>query len=149
MAPQGRDGEVVPFSVFSGLDTDELRALPVIAPGRSQTTRVQALIAGMNLLDGSLNSTFAKRGQIALAESGEQRSAPAGFEEVSVADPGTGRVLVAYRKVGGADGPWYAADLLDQAKAELAQTPPPSAGRIASIFGDIELVRLAFNIFED
>jgi hypothetical protein len=146
---EGNTAQVVPLSVFAGLDIEDLRGLPVVAPGRSQTTRVQALVAGMNLLDGSLNSTFAKRGQISLVGSGEQRAVPAGFEEVRVADPATGRDFIAYRKTNGEDGPWYAADMLEAAQAELASTPAPSAGRIASIFGDIELVRLAFNIFEE
>lgn len=150
---EGNTAQVVPLSVFAGLDIEDVANLPVIAPGRSQTTRVQALIAGMNLLDGSLNSTFAKRGQISLVGSGEQRAVPAGFEEVRVADPGTGRDFIAYRKVGNEDGPWYAADMLEAARVEVerfqAGDPEVTEGRIAGIFGDIELVRLAFNIFEE
>jgi hypothetical protein len=109
---------------------------------------VQALVAGMNLLDGSLNPVFAKRGQISLAGSGEQRTAPPGFDLVEVADPGTGRVFVAYRKTGDGPGTWYAADLLEQAKV-LIPTPGVTEGEIASFFGDIELVRLAFTVFGD
>jgi hypothetical protein len=150
---QAARAEVVPLSVFAGIDVEDLVGLPVIAPGRSQTTRVQALVAGMNLLDGSLNSTFAKRGQISLVGSGEQRTVPTGFEEVRVADPATGRDFVAYRKADGTGGPWYAADMLESAKTQVerfeAGDQEVTEGTIASIFGDIELVRLAFNIFEE
>jgi hypothetical protein len=142
--PQGAGGQVVERTVFT--NPADLVGLPVIAPGRSYTTRVQALVAGMNLLDGALNPAFAKQGQISLVGSGEQRDVPDGFEEVSIGDPASGRVFVAYRKVGNTDGPWYAADLLERAKAIVAD-PASTTGDKAGIFGDIELVRLAFGIF--
>jgi len=66
-----------------------------------------------------------------------------------VANPFTGRSFVAYRKIDNSDGPWYAADLLDQAKA-LVNVPEGTEldeAAINNIFGDIELVRLAFNVF--
>lgn len=144
----GRPAEVIEHTLFSGLDAEQLAALPVIAPGRSQTTRVQALVAGMNLLDGTLNSTFAKQGQISLSGSGEQRVAPAGFDLVEAADPFSGRVFIAYRRSDGTGGPWYAADMLDRANAIVAEDPEDE-GRIRAVFGDIELIRLAFKVFEN
>jgi hypothetical protein len=103
----------------------------------------------MNLLDGSLNAAFAKRGQISLLGSGEQRTAPPGFDLVEVANPFTGRSFVAYRKSDNTDGPWYAADLLEQAKALVTPVPGEELDQAAinNVFGDIELVRMAFNIF--
>jgi hypothetical protein len=44
------------------------------------------------------------------------------------------------------DGPWYAADLLDQAKL-LVDAETLDEPAINNIFGDIELVRMAFNVF--
>jgi len=145
--PEARPAQVLQRSVFSVLDgmtADVISTLPIIEPGRTQTTRVQALVAGMNLLDGSLNAAFAKRGQISLAGSGEEREAPAGFELVEVADPRSGRVFVAYRKSDNSDGPWYAADMLEQAQALIAANAP--AAEINSFFGDIELVRRAYTL---
>jgi hypothetical protein len=146
MRPAASPAEVVPRSVFLPMTPAALASLPVIAPGRTYTTRVQALVAGMNLMDGSLNATFAKQGQISLAGSGEQRTAPAGFDLVESIDPTTGRVFVAYRKSDGTGGPWYAADLLDVAN-EVVANPDSTEGDIANVFGDVELVRFAFNIF--
>ena len=146
--PEARPAQVLQRSVFSVLDgmtPEVIQTLPIIEPGRTQTTRVQALVAGMNLLDGSLNPAFAKRGQISLAGSGEQRVAPEGFDLVEVADPRSGRVFVAYRKSDNSDGPWYAADMLEQAQALIDSGA--SAPEINAFFGDIELVRFAFKIF--
>jgi len=147
--PEARPAQVLQRSVFSVLDgmtAEVISTLPVIEPGRTQTTRVQALVAGMNLLDGSLNPAFAKRGEISLAGSGEQRVVPPeGFELVEVADPTSGRVFVAYRKADNSDGPWYAADLLEQAQKMIDDGAP--APEVNAFFGDIELVRLAFKVF--
>jgi uncharacterized protein DUF4953 len=146
MRPAASRAEVVPRSVFMQMTPAALASLPVIAPGRTYTTRVQALVAGMSLMDGSLNATFAKQGQISLAGSGEQRTAPAEFDLVESTDPTTGRVFVAYRKSDGTGGPWYAADLLDVAN-EVVSNADATEADIANIFGDVELVRFAFNIF--
>ena len=65
---------------------------------------------------------------------------------MEVADPESGRVFVAFRSTDPAQGgPWYAADLIEKAQ-RLVADPAADAGDIASIFGDIELVRMAFNI---
>jgi hypothetical protein len=147
--PEARPAEVLQRSVFTTMEPADVATLPIVAPGRTYTTRVQALVAGMNLMDGSLNPTFAKQGQISLLGSGEQRVASPGFDLVEVADPLTGRAFVAYRKSDGTGGPWYAADLLDEAKAILATPGGADDGDVTNIFGDIELVRLAFKIFGD
>jgi hypothetical protein len=140
-------GQVVQRTVFVGdLTEEQIAQLPVVAPGRTYTTRVQALVAGMNLLDGSLNAEYAKRGQISLLGSGEQRTAPEGFEAVEVANPISGRSFVAYRKVGDPEGQWYAADLLQKTKT-LIDSGNATEADIENAFGDIELVRLAFGIF--
>lgn len=141
-------GTVVPLSLFNDMEDEEIAKLPVLAPGRTYTTRVQALVAGMNMLDGSLNASFAKRGQISLLGSGEQRTAPEGFELVEVANPNSGRSFVAYRKTDGSPG-WYAADLIEKAKQIVDPDSGASAAEIDNIFGDIELVRLAFGILGD
>jgi len=138
------DPSVINLSVFT--DPSTTAVLPLVQPGRTYTTRVQALVAGMNLLDGTLNATFAKQGQISLGGSGEQRTAPAGFTEVTATDPASGRIFVAYRKTDGTGGPWYAADMLDAAQ-KLVDSGTATAGDITSAFGDVELVRLAFGIF--
>jgi Met-zincin len=139
-------GQVLERTLFSGLTDEQVAQLPVIAPGRTYTTRVQSLVAGMNLLDGSLNADYAKRGQISLLGSGEQRTPPAGFEAVEVASPTTGRSFVAYRQIGDVSGAWYAADLLEKTK-KLIDGGTASDADIENAFGDIELVRLAFGIF--
>jgi len=139
--------QVVQRSIFD--DPAAPSTAPVIAPGRSYTTRVQSLVAGMNLLDGTLNPAFARQSQISLLGSGEQRTPPAGFDAVSVSDPVSGREFVAYRKTGNVDGPWYGADLLEQAqkiKDDPSLTDQERASNLSNIFGDIELVRFAFNI---
>jgi uncharacterized protein DUF4953 len=144
--PTASTAQVLQRSVFTDMTDADVAALPVVTPGRTYTTRVQALVAGMNLMDSSLNATFAKQGQISLAGSGEQRTPPAGFELVESTDPTTGRVFVAYRKQDGTGGPWYAADLLDHANAVIAD-PASTDADITNVFGDVELVRFAFNIF--
>jgi hypothetical protein len=144
--PDASKAEVLQRSVFTGMTDAAVAALPTVTPGRTYTTRVQALVAGMNLMDGSLNATFAKQGQISLAGSGEQRTPPAGFELVEATDPTTGRVFVAYRTVDRSGGPWYAADLLDHANVVVAN-PASTEADITNVFGDVELVRFAFNIF--
>jgi len=139
--------QVVQRSIFD--DPEAPSTAPVIAPGRSYTTRVQSLVAGMNLLDGTLNPAFARQGQISLLGSGEQRTPPTGFDAVSVSDPVSGREFVAYRKTGNVDGPWYGADLLEQAqkiKDDPSLTDQQRASDLSNIFGDIELVRFAFNV---
>jgi hypothetical protein len=139
--------QVVQRSIFD--DPENPSTAPVIAPGRSYTTRVQALVAGMNLLDGTLNPKFARQGQISLVGSGESRTPPAGFEAVQVDDPVSGRMFVAFRKADGSEGPWYGADLLSKAlqiKADPNLDDRTRASELANIFGDIELVRFAFNI---
>jgi len=141
-------GAVVPLSLFNEMPDEEVAKLPVLAPGRTYTTRVQALVAGMNMLDGSLNAAFAKRGQISLLGSGEQRTAPDGFELVEVANPSSGRSFVAYRKTDGSPG-WYAADLIEKAQQVVAPDSGASQADIDNVFGDIELVRLAFGILGD
>jgi len=140
-------GEVVPRTFFDNRPPEELAKLPNIAPGRTYTTRVQALIAGMNLLDSSLNPAYAKRGQISLLGSGEVRSAPEGFELVDVADPKSGRMFVSYRRAGDPPGTWYAAELLEKAKVAIGNGA--SEAEIENIFGDIELTRLAYGVFSD
>ncbi|MEY2935368.1 MAG: hypothetical protein RL033_6117 [Pseudomonadota bacterium] len=140
---QGGTAQVVSRDVFT--DPAATAQLPVIAPGRSYTTRVQALVAGMNLLDSSLNTKFAKQGQVSLVGSGESRTAPAGFTSVEVADPVSGRVFQAFRSADRSGGPWYAADLVEQAQ-KLVADPNADEGDIASVFGDLELVRMAFNV---
>jgi len=139
--------QVVQRSIFD--DPAIPNGAPVIAPGRSYTTRVQSLVAGMNLLDGTLNPSFARQGQISLLGSGEQRTPPAGFDAVQVSDPASGRMFVAYRKTGNVDGPWYGADMLDQAqkiKDDPTLTDQDRDSALSQIFGDIEFVRFAFNI---
>jgi hypothetical protein len=138
-------GEVVPLALFSDLTDEQVAQLPLVAPGRTYTTRVQSLVAGMNLLDGSLNAAYAKRGQISLLGSGEQRTPPEGFEAVEVASPGSGRSFVAYRKIGDAPGIWYAAELIEKTAQLIRDGADP--GEIEQSIGDIELVRMAFNIF--
>jgi hypothetical protein len=141
-------GQVVPRAVFSDLSPEQIAQLPVVAPGRTYTTRVQALVAGMNLLDGNLNPAYAKRGQISLLGSGEVRTAPEGFEMVEVADPKSGRMFVAYKKSTDPQGTWYAAELLEKAQALIGREGV-TEGEISSIFGDIELTRLAYSVFSD
>jgi len=141
-------GTVVQRTLFNEMEDTDIAKLPVLAPGRTYTTRVQALVAGMNLLDGSLNASFAKRGQISLLGSGEQRTPPDGFEVVEVASPNSGRSFVAYRKADKSGGPWYAADLIEKAQ-KVVNTPNVSQADIDNAFGDIELVRLAFGILGD
>jgi hypothetical protein len=141
-------GSVVPLSLFNDMTDEEVARLPVLAPGRTYTTRVQALVAGMNMLDGSLNAAFAKRGQISLLGSGEQRTAPEGYELVEAYNPGSGRSFVAYRSTDPASTGWYAADLLERA-AQIVADPNSSEADIENVFGDIELVRLAFGILGD
>jgi hypothetical protein len=138
-------GEVVQRTLFNGMTEEEVAQLPVLQPGRTYTTRVQALVAGMNLLDGSLNAEFAKRGQISLLGSGEQRTAPEGFTAVEVASPTTGRSFVAYKKIGDPIGVWYAADQIEKTKALIDAGAEPAD--IENAFGDIELIRMAFGIF--
>jgi len=139
--------QVVQRSIFD--DPDAPSTAPVIAPGRSYTTRVQSLVAGMNLLDGSLNPAFARQGQVSLVGSGESRTAPDGFTAVQVSDPESGRVFVAFRSNDPTTGPWYGADLLEQAQ-KIKDDPNLSdddrASQLANVFGDVELVRTAFNI---
>jgi hypothetical protein len=147
IARDGANGTVVQKGVFSDFTPEQEAALPVLAPGRTYTTRVQALVAGMNLLDSSLNAAYAKRGQLSLLGSGEQRTPPAGFEPVEVADPKSGRSFVAYRKVGNVDGPWYAADMVEKAKTLVDSGADETD--IENAFGDIELIRLAYGIFSD
>jgi uncharacterized protein DUF4953 len=142
------NGSVVQRSVFSDVDPDQAAALPVLAPGRTYTTRVQALVAGMNLLDSSLNPAYAKRGQLSLLGSGEQRTPPPGFETVEVASPISGRSFVTYRKIGDPPGVWYAADLVEKAQKIVADTNSRQAD-IDNIFGDLELVRLAYSVLAD
>ena len=141
-------GQVVQRTLFNGMTEEEVARLPVLLPGRTYTTRVQALVAGMNLLDGSLNAAFAKRGQISLLGSGEERTPPDGFEAVEVASPLSGRPFVAYRKADGTGGPWYAADLLEKAQV-IVGNPNSTPADIDNVFGDIELVRLAFSVLGD
>jgi hypothetical protein len=138
-------GEVLQRTVFDGMTDAEVAQLPVLQPGRTYTTRVQALVAGMNLLDGSLNAEFAKRGQISLVGSGEQRTAPPGFTAVEVASPTTGRMFVAYKKDGDLPGIWYAAEQIEKTKALIEREAP--AADVENAFGDIELIRMAFGIF--
>lgn len=140
-------GQVVPRGFFTELTDEELARLPVIAPGRTYTTRVQALVAGMNLLDGNLNPAYAKRGQVSLIGSGEVRAAPEGFEAVQVFDPRSGRGFLSYRKIGDPPGTWYAADLIERAQ-QLVDSGA-TEGAIQNVMGDIELVRLAYGIFSD
>jgi hypothetical protein len=140
-------GQVLPHSVFGEQSPDQVAQLPLIAPGRTYTTRVQALVAGMNLLDAGLNPAYAKRGQISLLGSGEVRTAPEGFETVEVGDPKSGRSFVAYRKVGDPAGVWYAAELLEKAQTMIANGAEDF--EIEGIFSDIELVRLAYSVFSD
>jgi hypothetical protein len=140
-------GQVMQRTVFEPMDPAQVAQLPVLAPGRTYTTRVQALVAGMNMLDGSSNPAFAKRGQISLLGSGEQRTPPAGFELVEAFNPNSGRSFVAYRAADGSPG-WYAADLLEKA-ANVVADENSSPADIDNIFGDIELVRLAFGILGD
>jgi hypothetical protein len=134
-------------SVFD--DPDAPSTAPVIAPGRSYTTRVQSLVAGMNLLDGQLNPAFARQGQVSLVGSGESRTAPPGFDAVQVSDPESGREFVAFRTSDRSGGPWYGADLVEKAQ-QIKDDPNLSdderAAELSNIFGDIELVRFAFNI---
>jgi hypothetical protein len=84
----GAVGQVVQRSLFNELDPDQVDQLPVIAPGRTYTTRVQALVAGMNLLDSSLNPAYAQRGQIALVGSGAQLIPPETIEAVELQSEG-------------------------------------------------------------
>ncbi|HWO11577.1 MAG TPA: zinc-dependent metalloprotease, partial [Polyangiaceae bacterium] len=73
----GAVGTVVERTVFrTQAEQDRVDTLPVLVPGRTYTTRVQSLVAGMNLLDGSLTPTYAHRGQISLLGSGEERTPP-------------------------------------------------------------------------
>ena len=103
----------------------------------------------MNLLDGSLNPAFARQGQVSLVGSGESRTAPDGFTAVQVSDPASGRIFVAFRGNDPDSGPWYGADLLEQAqkiKDDPNLTDDDRASQLANVFGDVELVRTAFNI---
>jgi hypothetical protein len=146
--PQAGGGfQLVPrIAAFPAIEPEAAEALPVISPGRSKTSQVQALVAGMTMLDGSLNATFAQRGQISLLGSGEERTPPEGFEASRAVDPLTGRAFVAYRRSDRQGGPWYAAELLDRAR-EIATDPESSDSEIELVFGDVELMRLASSIF--
>jgi hypothetical protein len=142
----GAVGNVVERSVFrTRAEQDRIDTLPVLVPGRTYTTRVQALVAGMNLLDGTLTPTYAHRGQISLVGSGEERTPPAGYTPVQVTNPISGRTFVAFRAEGDATGSWYAADLLEKAAA-IVNRGDATEAEIQNVFGDVELVRLAFSI---
>lgn len=141
----GGPGVVVDRDVFAPVSGDEMVTLPPIRPNRTYSTRVQALVNGMQMLDGSLNPGYAMRGQISLAGSGEERTAPDDFEKVELTNPATGRSYIAYRRTDLEQGPWYAADILDQARVEI-EAADGDLTVINNLFGDIELVRLASSI---
>jgi hypothetical protein len=143
----GAVGNVIERTVFrTEAEQARIDTLPVLAPGRTYTTRVQALVAGMNLLDGTLTPTYAHRGQISLLGSGEERTAPEGYTAVTATNPVTGRTFVAFRRTGDTTpGAWYAADLVEKAN-EVATREGASEAEIDSVFGDVELVRLAFSV---
>ena len=146
--PENAQGQVLSRSVFNGIPQDEVRTLPIIRPGRTYTTRIQALVSGMRMQDGNLNSDFARQGQISLAGSGEQRTAPDGYDLIEVSNPITGRVYVAYRRSDLEGGPWYAADMLEEAQ-RIVDDPDSSPALISNTFSDVELVRMAYGIFGD
>jgi hypothetical protein len=84
-----------------------------------------------------------------LVGSGESRTAPPGFDAVQVSDPESGRVFVAFRTSDRSGGPWYGADLVEKAQQIKDDPNLPEderAAELSNIFGDIELVRFAFNI---
>jgi hypothetical protein len=143
----GPVGNVIERTVFrTQAEQDRIDTLPVLVPGRTYTTRVQSLVAGMNLLDGTLTPTYAHRGQISLLGSGEERTAPEGYEAVTATNPISGRTFVAFRKTGDTTpGAWYAADVLQKAN-EIATREGATEAEIENAFGDVELVRLAFSI---
>ncbi len=144
-ASERGEGVVLGRDVFGPVSDEEMAELPAVRATRTYQTRVFSLVNGMRMLDGSLNPNYAMKGQISLAGSGEERTAPPGFVTVELTNPITGRSYIAYRAEDGADGPWYAADLLDEAR-RVVEDPAASEGAIGNVFGDIELVRLASSV---
>lgn len=67
--------------------------LDVAAPW---STRLYTMLYGMALLNTNYDLSFLQRGQVALAGESETLDVGAGFEEVSVTDPNSGRTYVAY-----------------------------------------------------
>jgi hypothetical protein len=122
---------------------------PIVTPGRTFTTQIQALWRGMAFLNAGFDTSFVQRGQISLLGSGEQRDVPPdGYTLVQAVDPASGRVYVSYRGPSTtSEGPWYGADQLDQVN-EMIESGA-TAAQIRNAFENIEITRAMYDIFEN
>jgi len=60
------------------------------------STRIYTMLYGMALLSSNYDLSFLQRGQVVLVGGGEPLTVGAGFEEVRVSDPTSGRTYAAY-----------------------------------------------------
>ncbi len=160
-APHIVDGQVAtrnPFSTLFGEDGGVPADAPSVELGITWSTRIRVLLYGMALLSSNYDLSFVQHAQIGLAGSGEEIVPAEGFEAVTLQDPGSPRVYVAYRNDNGER--WLAAERISQINQRIEQwraMPNGSAEEqqaksraLSSIRGDIqdlEIIRGMYQLY--
>ncbi len=124
--------------------------LDVAAPW---STRIYTMLYGMALLSANYDLGFLQRGQVAIAGESETLDVGAGFEEVSVTDPATGRTYVSYYDPEGDVNTYLGAKIILglQANVERLETLDPESPEATQIsaslrdpFQDLDILRAMY-----
>jgi hypothetical protein len=128
--------------------------LDVAAPW---STRIYTMLYGMALLSTNYDLNFLQRGQVALAGESETLTVGAGYEEVDVTDPDTGRTYVAYHDPDGDVNQFLAAKIILGLQAridEFDELDPQSIearqlrGVLRDAFQDLDILRAMYSDYQ-
>lgn len=147
------DGQVVHKDLY----LEQFEAPPADAPrlevGSPWTARLYTMLYGMALLSSNFDTSFLKRAQVALVGESEPVELGAGFEEVRVTDPFSGRTYAAYRDPTANPDSFLGAKLIERVRLdaeEWATLPPdsPRASQLRSwIQEDVETLEMLRSLY--
>ncbi|MDH5672136.1 MAG: zinc-dependent metalloprotease [Myxococcales bacterium] len=124
----------------------------------SWSTRINTMVYAMALLQSNFDLSFLQKGQIALAGESETIEVGAGFEEVRLEDPVSGRIYVAYYDPAQSMDRFLGAKMLSQLQPlveRIGELEDPDSDEAISLrstlssrIGDVELLRSVYSFYQ-
>jgi hypothetical protein len=110
-------GSVVEKSIFN---SSQATTDGFVRTDMSWSTRILTLLYGMAFFSSNFDLSFVQRCQVGIVGSGEELTVGPGFERIEANDPFSGRQYFSIQKIGGADGPWFAAEYIGELATMVA-----------------------------
>jgi hypothetical protein len=123
----------------------------------SWSTRMYTMLYGTALLSSNFDASFLQKAQVGLVGASDPINIAPNFEEVTLTDPQSGRVYVAYRDPNGNPNQFLAAKLIDkinvmvddlEALAQDDAGAPRLRAMIQNEIETLEMLRSLYNEFQ-